>query len=118
MTDIKRHLPAVFKLIRRALAGLDGERGGPLPAAALARLRADLGAELPASYLVGDGPVRLPSGGWSLPLDLVIYDRTLLRATGAGEPGAEHALAAFRLSLWPGAAELAADLAAIASLKA
>lgn len=90
MTDIRRHLPVIVRVVRERVAAT-GEAGpGPLSPASYADLRSALAAHLPASYGIGRGMLVGADGRGSEPCELVLYDRTL--------PGADDAPASGRFA--------------------
>jgi NAD(P)-dependent dehydrogenase (short-subunit alcohol dehydrogenase family) len=117
MTDLKKHLPEIFKLIRKEFS---------LPAdefefdeAWKARFRQQLTDFLPASYGVATGRVTNAQGELSPPVDIILYDRTI----GPGFTPASDAipvqnvLAVFEFALQPTLPSLTELLEKISSVK-
>jgi NAD(P)-dependent dehydrogenase (short-subunit alcohol dehydrogenase family) len=119
VTDIRRHLPRIERLLgdelqRRSTAGI-------LSVADAQAIRSSVRALLPASYGVGHGEVMDGRGTTSLPMMLVIYDRTLAREVDYQEHDRyliDHVLAACELHLDLDSAALAAALDRLARVKA
>jgi NAD(P)-dependent dehydrogenase (short-subunit alcohol dehydrogenase family) len=73
MTDIKRHLPGIFKLLRQELTQLATEPDEEFKA----YLRNLLDGLLPASYGITNGQVKGAGEVFSRSMDIIIYDKTL-----------------------------------------
>jgi NAD(P)-dependent dehydrogenase (short-subunit alcohol dehydrogenase family) len=77
MTDIQKHLPKILQTVRSRFQSTPylsdpAERNIAL----LAPLKEDLARLLPSSYGIGPGAIFNAAGRTSLPIDLVIYDRS------------------------------------------
>lgn len=119
MTDIRRHLPEVLKLIEKKFkSDLSFEA---LEVEAKSNLRQEITELLPASYFVTSGKVSNAVGSQlSAEFDLILGDKTLAPAFVGGENQAApvHAvLAALDFKQTYSQPELVAALAKIASLK-
>jgi NAD(P)-dependent dehydrogenase (short-subunit alcohol dehydrogenase family) len=123
MTDIRKHLPEIFKLVRtqlRQCVADDNSQANEFDEAAYIALRQTLVEFLPASYGVGAGVVVGANGRLSQPLELVLYDRTIPVKSNLPENAVcavSQVLAVFEVRLSYEASSLALALAKISSVK-
>jgi hypothetical protein len=108
MTDIKRHLPHVFKVVQTTYR----RESAPDKSIVYAQIR----ELLPDSYAVTSGCLQNPTAARSASLDLILLDKTI-GLTNPVENDVRQALAFFSFAHKPNWAEFAELLQSIASAK-
>ena len=85
MTDIKRHLPEITKLVRRELNAIEPDQTS-LSETQLSDIREKLAELLPDSYGITAGRLANRQGKVSRPLELILYDKTISKGN-TNRPG-------------------------------
>lgn len=99
MTDIHRHLPTIFKLVRQQVSEASTMSKRTFTASSYQTAREALRALLPQSYGIGCGMVVGTTGATSEPCEIILYDIRLAEPQSAPE-GARYNVASVLATLY------------------